>query len=125
MKAHMIALKYNYEPSNGNKHVTAGKDDANKYEDNYTVIPDKTKLSDCNDDDTLEFCCDQGYVTVKLTPADMFSPDLFSTDPSFCDNNNITAGTPVTIKKRGKFKYCCGFSVGYPSSEKLGNNGED
>jgi hypothetical protein len=128
MSSHMIELKYEYEKapaagSAGSQSVNA-RQDADKYEVNYKVIPNKKKLSGFQAGDTLEFCSDQGYVTVQLTPADMFSTQLFSTDPAFCKNKGIELKAPVRIKRPGDFHYCCGFTVGYPNSDQLGNNGD-
>jgi hypothetical protein len=127
MSEHVIELTYKSKPIVG-KHTVGGSgsaDDGEYGDGNYEVMPSKKVFQVLQVGDTLEFRSDQGYVTVKLEPKDMFAPHIFSTDPVYCENNKewIKLGGPVkVIKEPGKkgFKYCCGFSVGYPGNDRLG-----
>jgi hypothetical protein len=65
--------------------------------------------------DHLVFKSDAGPVHVKVIPADVFSAAEYKTDDP-----------PLEVKKRAKFKYCCGFVidgniVGFPLTDKIGS----
>ena len=130
MSEHVIELTYSSVPvatgqSVGSSHSAGG---GGYGAANYKVKPSKgiaELLKVLKKGDTLEFTSNQGYITVKLEPKDMFTPHIFSTDPVYCENNKewIKLGGPVkVIKEPGKeeFKYCCGFSIGFPNNEMLG-----
>jgi hypothetical protein len=92
----------------------------NKYEVHASKAePSETKPR--NVGDTMSFKSNSGYITVELPPEE-FEPRWFSTDPYFCQQNNLTVGAPVKIIKElpNEFKYWCGFSFGYPGDFKLG-----
>ena len=124
---HVIELTYKSVPVvtgqtvGSNRSADGGEYGAGSYE----VEPSQKVAKVLKEGDTLEFKSDQGYITVRLEPKDMFTPHIFSTDPAYCENNKewIKRGGPVkVIKEAGEegFKYCCGFSVGYPGNDKLG-----
>jgi len=126
MSVHEIKLTYKSVPVATGQGVGSSRSaDGGEYGGSYEVNPSHKVAKVLKEGDTLVFKSDQGYVTVRLEPKDMFTPHIFSTDPVYCENNKewIECGGPVkVIKEPGKegFKYCCGFSIGYPGNDMLG-----
>src|SRR2546429_588751 len=111
MKLHTIELKYKQvvQPKTGAApHHEIDAENGGEGQYKYVVEAPEPSEEPRHAGDTMAFKSDLGYITVELPPEE-FEPRWFSTDPYFCQQNNLKVGEPVKIIKElpKKFKYWC------------------